>query len=36
MSQEQELKKGSTSVLILAVLSDGPRHGYAIARESQP
>jgi PadR family transcriptional regulator PadR len=33
MSQDQELKKGSTSVLILAVLSDGPRHGYAIARE---
>ena len=33
MSQEQELKKGSTSVLILAVLADGPRHGYAIARE---
>ncbi len=33
MTEEQELKKGSTPVLILAVLSDGPRHGYAIARE---
>lgn len=28
-----ELKKGSTSLLILAVLQDSPRHGYAIARE---
>ncbi len=33
MSEEQELKKGSTPILILAVLSGGPRHGYAIARE---
>jgi len=33
MSEEQELKKGSTPILILAVLTDGPRHGYAIARE---
>lgn len=33
MSQDQELKKGSTPILILAVLSGGPRHGYAIARE---
>lgn len=33
MSSDQELKKGSTPILILAVLSDGPRHGYAIARE---
>lgn len=33
MSDDQELKKGSTSTLILAVLADGPRHGYAIARE---
>ena len=32
MSQEQ-LKKGSTQALILAVLAEGPRHGYAIARE---
>ena len=28
-----ELKKGSTPLLILAVLSDRPLHGYAIARE---
>lgn len=33
MNEDQELKKGSTPVLILAVLSGGPRHGYAIARE---
>ena len=33
MSEEQELKKGSTPILILAVLSGGSRHGYAIARE---
>jgi len=28
-----ELRKGSTQVLILAVLADQPAHGYAIARE---
>ena len=28
-----ELLKGSTTTLILAVLREGPRHGYAIARE---
>ena len=33
MSNDNELRKGSTPVLILSVLSDGPRHGYAIARE---
>ena len=33
MAEDQELKKGSTPTLILAVLSGGPRHGYAIARE---
>ncbi len=33
MLQDNELKKGSVQTLILAVLSDGPRHGYAIARE---
>ncbi|MGO8669841.1 MAG: PadR family transcriptional regulator [Capsulimonadaceae bacterium] len=33
MDAERELKKGSTPALILAVLSDGPRHGYSIARE---
>ena len=33
MSSDPDLKKGSTPALILAVLADGPRHGYAIARE---
>lgn len=33
MRPDRELLKGSTPILILAVLSDGPRHGYAIARE---
>ena len=33
MSDEHELKKGTTPLLILAVLAEGPRHGYAIARE---
>ena len=33
MGNNNELRKGSTPTLILAVLADGPRHGYAIARE---
>lgn len=33
MSSHRELKKGSTPTLILAVLADSPKHGYAIARE---
>lgn len=33
MGNDNELRKGSTPTLILAVLADGPRHGYAIARE---
>jgi len=33
MIGERELKKGSTHTLILAVLGEGPLHGYAIARE---
>lgn len=33
MNNERELIKGSTQTLVLAVLRDGPRHGYAIARE---
>ena len=33
MNEDQELKKGSTSLLILSVLSGSPSHGYAIARE---
>lgn len=28
----QELKKGSTELLILALVEDGPRHGYEIAK----
>ncbi len=35
MHGERELKKGSTPALILAVLAEGPRHGYSIAREIQ-
>lgn len=30
---EGELLKGNTPALILSVLAEGPRHGYAIARE---
>lgn len=30
---ERDLPKGDLPVLILAVLADAPRHGYAIARE---
>src|SRR5580658_1665783 len=33
MNSDRELKKGSTPALILAVLAEGPRHGYGIARE---
>ena len=33
MENERELLKGNTPTLILAVLRDTPRHGYAIARE---
>lgn len=33
MKQMGEMLKGHTPTLILAVLADGPRHGYAIARE---
>ena len=28
-----ELKKGSAETLVLAVLEDGPRHGYDLTRE---
>lgn len=31
--EQGELLKGNTPTLILAVLGDGPLHGYAIARE---
>jgi PadR family transcriptional regulator PadR len=30
---KRELLKGNTPTLVLAVLRDGPRHGYGIARE---
>ena len=33
MESQRELLRGSTPTLILAVLRDGPLHGYAIARE---
>ena len=33
MAANRDPWKGSTAVLILATLSDQPRHGYAIARE---
>ena len=33
MAQENEFKKGSLQMLILAVLSEKPNHGYAIARD---
>jgi len=33
MHDSSQLKKGSANLLILAVLSQGRKHGYAIARE---
>jgi PadR family transcriptional regulator PadR len=30
---EKELLKGNTPMLVLAIVRDGPLHGYAIARE---
>ena len=33
MDSERELLKGNTPTLVLAVLGDGPLHGYGIARE---
>jgi PadR family transcriptional regulator, regulatory protein PadR len=33
MEDERELLRGNTPTLVLAVLQDGPLHGYAIARE---
>jgi PadR family transcriptional regulator PadR len=33
MDMDRELLKGNTPTLALAVLRDGPLHGYAIARE---
>ena len=33
MDSDRELLKGNTPTLVLAVLNDGPMHGYGIARE---
>jgi PadR family transcriptional regulator PadR len=33
MSEIQQVRKGSTSLLILSVLLEGPLHGYAIMRK---
>lgn len=33
MDLGRELLKGNTPTLVLAILSDGPLHGYGIARE---
>lgn len=33
MTEIQQLRKGSTPMLILSILVEGPRHGYAIMRE---
>lgn len=33
MELERELLKGNTPTLVLAILRDGPLHGYGIARE---
>ncbi len=33
MAKRQDTQKGGTAVWVLAVLADGTRHGYAIARE---
>jgi PadR family transcriptional regulator PadR len=33
MAKRQETQKGGTTVWVLAVLADGPQHGYALARE---
>lgn len=33
MDIERELLKGNTPTLVLAILRDGPLHGYGIARE---
>jgi PadR family transcriptional regulator, regulatory protein PadR len=33
LDSTRELLKGNTPTLVLAVLKDGPRHGYGIARD---
>lgn len=33
MTDLQQVRKGSTPILILSVLADGEKHGYAIMRE---
>jgi PadR family transcriptional regulator, regulatory protein PadR len=33
LTDDQGMRKGTTHLLLLAVLAEEPRHGYAIARE---
>lgn len=33
MTNESDLLRGNTPTLVLAVLADGPQHGYAIAQQ---
>ncbi|MHC1730408.1 MAG: PadR family transcriptional regulator [Bacteroidales bacterium] len=33
MTEIQQVRKGSTPLLILSILNESPRHGYAIMRE---
>ena len=33
MTELQQLRKGSTTILILSLLAEGNKHGYAIMRE---
>jgi PadR family transcriptional regulator PadR len=33
MAKKQDQQKGGTPIWVLAVLADGPQHGYALARE---
>ena len=33
MAKRSDTQKGGTGVWVLAVLADGPQHGYALARE---
>ncbi len=33
MAKRQDTQKGGAGVWVLAVLADGPQHGYALARE---
>lgn len=33
MAEIQQVRKGSTPLLILSILTEGPKHGYAIMRD---